>query len=534
MRGARLRGWTRALFDTFASVGATPARLGLGLTLALFLSQNAQVLYYVSLNADSRAIVRAFDDDAGNAIDVTGRSRWVTDNGFASYGPVYFRVASTIATWFRPVAQPGDLPPDEARTKADHFGLMVTSAAAIAALALLFAALLTREWWFLLLLATLFEWALLRAPDWQYLILKAHPDHLLGLIVAVACYFSARGWRDPERVTHHRLAAWAWGIALATKASVILFTPFVGLAFLYTQTRERVVKGLRYVGHVTLAYFLVGFPQNFNLPRLYRFLVYQSGYSKSATADSVREWFTLWGAQVVAPLVVAVVTLILLRPGRRPSRRELVCGLGLAVAPFLTLLPQRVLAPHEHYPIPIVTAQITLLLTLFANARAVASPRVKVALTAAALTLFYVVGLVPAGFDQTLAKELECRPDARAVFTDLNARVAGGQRVYVDPYVPTSKRNPNVVSSWTTTVDQVAAAQVDALILNRPYFTRYFDDERAGYVEVYNPARAATREFYEIFRDRPEVVDDARLGSWHRTSVRCHWETWERARGIKK
>jgi hypothetical protein len=531
MSFSKIGSLVRGLQLSLDAVGATRGRLILAGALALFLMQNAQVTYYIAQNADSRAIIHALDDDAGNAIDVAGRSRWVTDNGFASYGPVYFRVSSTLGAWFSPLAEPGVLPPGEARTRADHFGLMLTSLVSVALLALLLAGLLADRAWLILVLATLFEWTLLKSSVAQYMILKAHPDQLLGLIVAAATWVTWRTWRAPEDARVRRLAAWGWGVALATKASVIFFTPCVGLAFLFTQTRERVARALRFAGHVALAYFVIGFPQNFNVPRLYRFLKYQAGYSKPATAASVAEWFSLWTEQLMYPLAALLIVMLLRRGFRRPSFKEAICATALGTVPFVLLLPQRVLPPHDHYPIPIIAAQLTLIAILFTGARAAWTPRLRALTAGVILALLYAVGLTPAGFDRILAKELENRPEARAVFHTVREKVDRGQRLYLDPYVPASNKMSGVTTNWRTNADFIARGDFDALVLNRPYFARYYDQNKDDYVEVYNADAKATREFYLMFKDRPQRIDDPRLGAWRLESASGPWEIWARVRG---
>ena len=520
-----LHGARRAWWAGLGATGVTLTRLWTAGALGLFLMQNAEVTYFIAQNADSRAVIRAFDDDAGNAIDVVGRSTWVTDNGFASYGPVYFRLASTLGAWLAPLSDPGALPPADAVTRADHFVLMLTSLVAVALFALFLASFLGDELWFTLILATLLEWTLLKSSTWQYLILKAHPDQTLGLIVALATSFTWRTWRDPEDLNLRRVSAWAWGVALSTKASIIFFTPFVGLAFLWTQTRERVPRALRYVGHVALAYFVIGFPQNFNLPRLYRFLKYQSGYSKPATVESVTEWFTLWTDQLIYPLAALLILLALKRGWRRPARKETICALVLAFAPFVLLLPQKILPPHAHYPIPIIAAQLTLLLALFTGDRPW-SPRGRAAVAAGILVLLYVVRLVPPGFGALLTKELESRPEARAVFQKIVEQTERGLKVYIDPYVPSSRKMNNVTVNWRTTKEIIAEGRFDRMVLNRPYFSRYFAADKQDYVEVYNADVTNTRAFYALFKDQPTRVKDPVIGTWHREAQNGQWEIW--------
>ena len=281
VRAARVRSTLRL---TLTGLGVPPAAIGLALAAGLFTAQNLELAYYASQSADSRAVIKAIDDDAANAIDVAQRSRWVTDNGFMSYGPLYFRLSSTLTSFLSPILEPGELTPEEGRTKTEHLGLMLTSEVALATLAFFLAYLITQQLWLTFILATAFEWAFLRSPSWRYLFVKAHPDMVLALVVAIAATLTLRLWRAPRNDHLLRGTAWAWGAAFATKFSVLMTMPFVFVPLLITQApRERVRRALTFFTHILIAYFVIGFPQNFNLPRTLRFLKSQAEYSLPET-----------------------------------------------------------------------------------------------------------------------------------------------------------------------------------------------------------------------------------------------------------
>ena len=304
----------------------------------------------------------------------------------------------------------------------------------------------------------------------------------------------------------------------------------MGLAFLWTQPCRRLKRAAAYVGHVALAYFLIGFPQNFNLPRLYRFLKYQSGYSKPATVDSVREWLALWGDQLMYPLALGLILLVVQRRGRRPPAREWICAAAVAVVPLLLLLPQKILPPHDHYPIPVVATQLTLLFAMLARPERTWSPRAMTLTALAIVGALYIVGLTPPGFDAILASELRDRPAARHIFAEVRARSERGERLYLDPYVPAFNKMPGVTVNWRTTRHFIAAGDFDAMVLNRPYYSRYSNPEKSDYVDVYNADAAATREFYLMFKDQPTRIDDPEIGVWQRLEQSGPWEIWTRAR----
>src|SRR5687768_1913278 len=60
----------------------------------------AQVAHHTQLIGDfmdHRAVIEAHDNDAGEMIRVTEKTRWYNDNGFRYYTPLYFRLAHTLA-----------------------------------------------------------------------------------------------------------------------------------------------------------------------------------------------------------------------------------------------------------------------------------------------------------------------------------------------------------------------------------------------------------------------------------------------------
>lgn len=530
-------GWVR---EAIEARGTTPLRL-MFTTLAAFLLlvQIIEIGYYVANASGSRAEIIAEDDDAANAIDVAGRTRWYKSNSFHAYGPVYFRLSHTLASFLSPLSEPGGLSQAEAQTRSVHLSLLMVSFLALLGLGFVLARVVSTGWAATFLLTALFVRGFSQSVVWQEFLLRAHPDLLLCLFIAIAVILTFRHWRAPQDKMAFRMAAWSWGLCLTTKFSVVLFLPFVVGWLLLPLGKKSARAALAFSGHMVVAFLVIGFPQNFSFARILGFLRYQSTYSAPATKASVIEWFQLWGEQLMAPLFMALVVCGALAFAARKSKRArldkslwLKCAM-LALGPFVLVLGQNILAVHNHYPMPMVTAQVTVLLVLAAHTWAGRISFEKRSLVSESLLIFAILlflayGSAPRSFANSLSQRLHCRVEAREVFRKLSAYQSQGLKIYVDPYVPTLENMPNVTKNWRTTAEFIANGNFDVLIIKESYYGQFFAPTMADYHNRYLTDPAATADFYKIFQNREEVTDP-RLGTWKRVDKdRCSWEIWRK------
>lgn len=523
----RLRGWWATFTESMTALGVTGPR---ALTLAAFLVfalQLASIVQFQALVADSRPVITGIDNDGSNAIDVAGRSYWFLDNGFASYGPVYFRIAQTVAWALPELSAPGDLAPPVARTKTLHFALLLTSTLLFAALCLFMANLLVEEAWLTFLVASLFGRAFLTTDPWREFLLRPHPDYALALACALAAYLTYRWWRSPENALYFRASAWAWGVATSVKFTLSLYMPFV---FLPVLILTRFKGAARYLGHMLLAYFVVGFPQNFNIPRALRFLAGQSKVNTAADLATVKEWLWLWSTQLLAPLVLLLALgaiAIWRRRGPVPfTRRQALFATGLALGPFALMIPQHVMVPHAHYPMPLVTTVLTLIAVAVPH-RLTVNGRYRWYVLGAVIAALSLVRLVPNAINAQVNEQLACRPEARAVFQKIAAYQAAGKKLYIDPYVPSMDRAVGIVSSWRPGKDLITP-EFDVLVFNGNHRAGYFAPDVDKYLSSYNSDTQRTRNFYALFHEKSQVRDP-QIGDWDiKAKDACSWEIWER------
>ena len=238
------------------------------------------------------------------------------------------------------------------------------------------------------------------------------------------------------------------------------------------------------------------------------------------------EWLSFYGDQVWLPLAVALSAALILGV-TRPAHarwREWAFALALGFGPLLMVLPQRVLVPHDHYPMPIVASQLALLLSLLAPRPATGRRRALLAIVA--LGVLYWRGTVPTNLGQTLNEQLTCRPEIRSLFREVVRLRDGGHVVFSDPYTPMLNKMKNLRSNWGPSVEYLAEGGFTALILNRHHRSQYFDEEKIRYFSVYNHGWTATREFYRRF-EKTKSVDDPVIGRWRMQSEdACGREIW--------
>jgi hypothetical protein len=281
-----------------------------------------------------------------------------------------------------------------------------------------------------------------------------------------------------------------------------------------------------------VAYFAIGFIQNLNVPRTLRFLKSQSGYNSIGDFANFKHWFAMWGGYFWAPLAFAAV-LIAFGFWRRvalPRTRTVVLGFGVAFGPMLLMAIQNVNAPHAHYLMPVMAAQLVLLLGLFARPLILSRGRQAAAVFVLTAVFFGYFKLTAGELNSLAESQRQCRPEAYEVFLKISALADAGKAVYVDPYVPTMDRTKGVRSTWKVDSDYIEREKFDVLVINRNMSDHYLQltDAQRAYVANFNPDADATAKFYAIFQDQT-AVNDPRLGAWKKThSNACQWQIWER------
>ncbi len=500
----------------------------LSAALGLIAAQGAGLIAAIASVADHSAIVGAINDDAGNAVQVALRSQWWSNNDFFPYGPLYFRLANTLrqlAPWSGSLAATSL----EGREAAVHFSMLLVSLLSLFALAATLATLLWSHWSARLLMAALLTAAFLHNPVWTKMLLTAHPDMLFSWLVVMALLASLRALDLPQDSRIFKVSAFLWGAVASTKLTIVLFVPALVLAF-----RK---PALRHFAWMALGFFAIGFPQNFLIPKMIKFLLSQSRLSVAPGLVDIGEWLTLFADALWLPATVLLLGWVFL-PARDDksfqfSTSTLKRGMWIVVLPALWLMARKVLSPFDYYPMPFCALLLVSLALLLRRVPMKRWPRWVYALGFAGLFLFVrlTTGLVPPVVAETADRMQECRPESRAVYAKVKAWLDAGKKVQVDPYVPyptDSVYKDRLARDWSSTWPTFESRGLDYALLRGHFYARYLGAEPGDYVKVENPEWLATRQFYAAVHASADIRGPAGQ-HWVRTSIdACQYEVWER------
>jgi hypothetical protein len=415
----------------------------------VLIGQAASLVAVLAANVDTQPVIAAGDNDGGVAISVAIGTKLYDDNGWRPYGPLYYRLVrimsggaakdgvpeaggldqADVGAKTRGVqadALAAALASEKASERRHHFLLMLVSLVSLYGLAWLLACLISCSLLWRLILTPLLVAVLSSHPTWAQMVLRPHPDHLFALLIAIAVWRTVL-WLDLEArasgievsssavATFRNWAAAAWGLAAATKLSVLPFG--LGGAFLFLTKRPglRVQwnwrEALRFVGVAFGVYLIVSFPQGFNFLGVFEFLGQQSTRNfRPPDGESVRRWAELFWSHGSWPVIgVAVLAAVVPRgrgrwhtaecsaaatvvPGGSSGSHEhandatatnasasgrasappkpaalgggaltsraLALGLALILAPVIYLFGKKVLSPIDWYPLPFVAAAL--------------------------------------------------------------------------------------------------------------------------------------------------------------------------------
>lgn len=463
---------------------------------------------YIEQVVDTQAVIAATDDDASQNIQKTLKTRWWKDNGWALYGPLYFRLNHSVQYLWGATANPPGTGEQEAWERTAHHAVLTTSLLSIVGVSLLIGCALLELWWARLFFAFAMNAAFLENSARAEFLLRAHPDHLFSFVMTAAFFLTAIMFFRPLEPVWRKLSACVWGFAVAVKMTVVICTPGFLLLFVPPFKRERWIAGLRYVGVMFLAYFLVGFPQTIVLDRPVRDILKQGSLSAPATFESVGHWLLVYGAELWAPLIVLLAgALFLGRLREWPKLDVSWVRLGAFVfLPFLLLLRNRILVPADHYPIPFVA-----MLLIFVALLLTKIPKFRYE----RWILFLAVGI---GFTSVshstlqaaLNKNLVCRPESREAYAMISKLYDAGEKIWVDPYVPyPASRDPSRIDvNWDKTWEAYAKNHWTVIGINRSYRDRFaaiVGDAVDPYTASEHTGWKETREFYRPFLTATEA-----------------------------
>jgi hypothetical protein len=485
----------------------------------ILISQISVIGSFAVKSQDQKSIVYALDNDAGRAISTAEKTRWWNSNGFAPYGPLYFRIAHTVAS-FVPYAGPDEYNEVVKSERIHQLALQLASLCALYGWAFLLSSILVPVLWQRLLLSTLMVSALTNS-FWASMVMRAHPDMTLALTVGLATYATAR-WIYEDKSELEKWAALAWGVAVGTKAVVILFTPALVFLF-FPWNKLKLIQGLKFLGWMLLGYTLIGFPQSLSYGKVLNFLLGESAVSMPSDRETVLMWLNLMKSQIFLPFVLGVFVIIttsnkgLLLEKKKAFRLFIFC-----LIPILILLTRKQAYNPDHFTMPFFSC--FLVGGLFILRRMTLQNRRPYFLAA-----FLLVPTVPGTFQNFFNKTQVCKPEAREFAAHLEDLQKNQKLIAHDPYVPVSSVYQDFSKLiWGMRWSDLTPLKADALGLNRNFYHRYFEAPPPHLWPKEAEEWPTRKEFYQAFADHSEVMGPDGI-SWKKTYENsCGMELWLR------
>ncbi len=527
--------------------------------LAIFalIAQMSVQIGFLARNMDTRAVIAAIDNDGGVAVGTAEQTKLYDDNGWRPYGPLYYRavrILHHLGAQPTPASEASGVEREiqllQARERSHHFLLTLVSYLSLVGLCALLAMLVTESLFARILTTSMLLTAFTANGTWTEMILRPHPDHLFAALVGFATW-RTWVWLQSENSADRCWMAVCWGLATATKMSVITFIPGLLLLFLRREPswafrwRELLVT----IGIASMTYLAVGFPQSFNFLGVIEFLLEQKRNVLPGTWDSFVGWLQLFREQLTWPaLTLALATLVLGGAGRPFTLAwSWVAWLRLAFAilcGWIYLVSQNVVSPNTWYPFPFVAA---FLVVGSLGLRAALQSRVNdrhqaginrwltnawVQLATFILLPYAIVG-TPQAWTEQFALLQRCRPEARQVEQLVNAealrQTKQSEAILVDPYIPYSHlfHDREIRMAWEMTPDRWTE-KVRLIALKSEYYQMYLPREEGGSPGFVNHLKdpEATRNFYRFFWKKSETTSPSGQ-KWKRVyRDDCTFELW--------
>lgn len=509
--------------------------------------QFAQVTQLITRESSDWAVLYTKDNDSANAVGVLGATSWTKDSGWYGYGPIYYRVAYSVRKLDPVVSGRATLKSPSGDERSRHFTLMLVSLLALYAVAFLVSYQVGRspvEWVVgTLALAT----ALLSNPIWSRFVFRAHPDILLGFLVAVATWLTVRAGAsdDPVKSAAFWSAAFVWGLSGATKLSVLTFLPgllpVLALFLIPPLSVGRLMTIVAFYLVALASYFAVGLPQTLKIGPVIEFFKNYPAHTYAATWASVTGWSVEFWRQALLPS--AVIVLLSLGFGAaaargREERRERLWPLFLIPAvPLLLYLRVGLLMSWEHYLFPVVTC----FLVLFSRAvvrlvqrfrlgeTALAAPLSRSVLLVCVSSVVFFFSAVPDAVVDVYEDRNKCRQDYEQVKEELRNVMKDGRRLLVDPYVPVDPLlAQNFSIKWGHELKDLQGAST-VFATNRTYYAQFLPEAPSAYVLLdHKTDWRELRDFYRVL-EKGEPFFNLKKEKWTlRRRTPCGLEVWTR------
>ncbi len=484
----------------------------LSLAGLILVGQLTFMIGHLQQASNHRGIVAAFDDDAAAAIDKAVITRFYNQVTNHYYGPVYNRLAHVVASLSPNEVGGNDLSKMEAMEKSHHFILMLISYFSLVFLSFLLVSSIVSDLSFRIMGTAFLSFLFLSNEVWLKFVFRAHPDHLFGLLVAVATILFFQSVQNPENSRQFKIAALVWGFAAATKLTILFFLPAVLILVWFHWGRSSLKKIMNFFGWFYLAFFAIGFPASIQVDKNFHAMMNQSVFSGAPTVESILEWLGLYAHQMALPLLFLFFLAVLFGNKRSDSAKTTTIFILVMHLPLALLFSRRIVSIHNYYLIPFVAVSL-LCSALFLNIRiqGLLSQRWRPAFLIGLVLVWKMsVGFTPVGIDGMMTLQTGKHSEIEKTFETVKDLQMQGYRFVVSPLFPFSyEYDSNVRMYWSGWDKALNSNSPDFLGFSNSFYSRFFDKSMAEYLESGSAFPSGDKAFFERFAGKNEATDPA-------------------------
>lgn len=534
-----------------------------------------QFLTYASVffnTTEARPIVATVDDDTQEAIRLTLNTYLMNDNGARAYGPIYYRVAS-VARFFG--ANPFynfDLSPEEQLERSAHFSMLIVNLLSIFVYSFILA-MLVHPFLHVRLILTFGLVNLFLQNDLRTIISYiGKPDHLAVVFMSFAFLLTWKWLSDFENKNKILKTTFAWAVAASTKLSVLFFAPGFIVFWFYREWTSAKWTFIYFVKWILLFYFLVGFPQNFDVPSYIGYLIHQNSYTSLVTWDFfTQKWLVLFYQDLRRPFLFLLVAVPFFHWSLEslPSKGQTFSAtwnqerkttdylriILFALIAFVVTTYKKTTAPFEWYTFPLTNILLIIFILVYQRLLSWIFPRLLgffksilffhrqgfwQKLITSPNTRYFVllvsVTSVSGGYSKIFYsqhKNLQsCRPEARAFKHEVDTRAATGAMILADSTAPYDHKyhDKNIFMTYEMKTSGLTKFNPKYLALKKSYYSVYMPRSEGGAELTLTHITNIddTRNFYRTYFNKTEGTDV--FGhSWKLIYTNaCTFELWER------
>jgi|APSaa5957512535_1039671.scaffolds.fasta_scaffold01913_4 hypothetical protein len=314
----------------------------------------------LSRHMDNAGIVSSYSMDAGNGLSVAMNTEFFNDNGWRPYGPTYYRLTYFLSTFNDQLIGPFLHAPDRDKKEAIlHFYLMLMSVVSIFGISYLLANILVKSLWLKLISSTFLTSIFLSNDLWVTLIWWLHPDLLLTFFAGLYSFYAIKYFDDVSQENRSIIILGIiGGIGLSVKFIFGVFLLPTILFLVYPINIQSIKKLFQFGLVIVVSFFIVGFPQNFQIVEIFNFLQQQSEYRIPATSESISNWVDIIVTQF-RPVIIGLTGLVFLFLFEKTEYNIKFSRIGLLLLfiliPWLVLFSLNFKLSTDYYILPFLS-----------------------------------------------------------------------------------------------------------------------------------------------------------------------------------